>query len=457
MNLKLPARLLSALLLALPGCTMIPSLPATDASVAGQFPGSDGGAGGVSVADIGWRDFIRDPRLRRLTDIALTNNRDLRVAMLNVEASRAQYRVQRAADFPTVDAGGSFSRQKNGDRISNQFSATGSVSYELDVFGRIRSLNAQALENFLATAEAQRGVRLSLIAELATQYFNWCQIQEQIELANQTLKTINASRELTKSKVEAGGANELDLRSADAQVQSAKVSVISYERQAALAVNALTLLLGQPMPADLPPRKPLGNSAILTNIRAGLPSDLLLLRPDILEAEHTLRAANANIGAARAAFFPSISLTGSTGTSSVEVQDLFAKGTGSWGFNPRISVPIFSGGANRANLDAAQIRTRTEAARYEKSIQTAFREVADALAANASYRRQLEAQALLIEAQQKRYDLADARYREGLDDYLNVLSAQQDLYGSQQSLLQIRADILTNMTALYKALGGGWK
>jgi multidrug efflux system outer membrane protein len=240
-------------------------------------------------------------------------------------------------------------------------------------------------------------------------------------------------------------------------VQSAKVSVISYQRQADLAENALTLLIGQPMPADLPPRKPLDNSAILTNLHAGLPSDLLLRRPDILEAEHTLRAANANIGAARAAFFPTISLTGSTGTSSVEFENLFAEGTGSWGFNPRISVPIFNGGANKANLDVAKIRTRTEAARYEKTIQTAFREVADALAARDSYRRQLEAQTLLIEAQQKRYDLADSRYREGLDDYLNVLSAQQDLYGSQQSLLQTRADILTNLTSLYKALGGGWK
>ncbi|MES2705854.1 MAG: efflux transporter outer membrane subunit [Verrucomicrobiota bacterium] len=458
MTSKLSA-LLPALLLALPGCTMIPPLATPDPSVAEQFPGGGGAAdGGGNVPDIGWREFVRDPRLRRIADIALTNNRDLRVAMLNVEESQAQYRVQRAANYPTVDAGGNFSRQNNGNVTGNQFSATvASVSYELDLFGRVRSLNAQALENFFSTAEAQRSVRLSLVAEITTQYFNWCQAQEQIELAKQTLATISESHALTKSMVDAGGTNELDLRSADAQVQSAKISVISYERQAAQAENSLTLLAGQPLPHDLPARRPLDSGAVLANLHPGLPSDLLLRRPDILEAEHTLRAANANIGAARAAFFPSVSLTGSTGSSSVEFSDLFGTNTGSWGFSPRITVPIFNGGANKANLDIARIRTRSEAARYEKTIQTAFREVADALIARDSYRRQLEAQVLLIEAQQKRYDLADARYRQGLGAYLDVLSAQQDLYSSRQSLLQTRADILTNLTALYKALGGGWK
>ncbi|MDB6133892.1 MAG: efflux system, outer rane lipoprotein NodT family [Verrucomicrobiales bacterium] len=455
---RFPA-LLSALLLTLPGCTMIPSLPVTDPSVADQYPGGSGGAadGARSASEISWREFVRDPRLRRILDIALTSNRDLRVAMLNVEESRAQYRVQRASDFPTMDAGGSFSRQRNGRVISNQFSANASVSYELDLFGRVRSLNAQALENYLSTAEAARGVRLSLTAEVITQYFNWCQIQEQLALANRTLALVSESRAVTKSMVDAGGSNELDLRSADAQVQSARISIISYERQAAQAENALTLLAGQPLPADLPARRALDSGALLSNPHPGLPSDLVLRRPDILEAEHTLRAANAAIGAARAAFFPSLSLTGSAGSSSVELNDLFGTNTGSWNFSPRLTVPIFSGGANKASLDAAKVRTRTEVARYEKAIQTAFREVADALTANASYRRQLGAQILLIEAQQKRYDLAEARYRQGLDTYLNVLSAQQDLYSSQQSLLQTRADLLINLTALYKALGGGWK
>lgn len=450
--------LLPVLFLALPGCTLISAVPGTDATVSGTFPGGGESPAGSPASDIGWREFIRDPRLRALTDLALSNNRDLRVAMLNVEESHAQYRVQRSADFPTVEAGGNFARQKSGSSTGNQFSATAlSVSYELDLFGRVRSLNAQALENYLATEEAQRAARLSLVAELASQYFAWCQSQEQISLAEQTLKTVSESRALTNAMVEAGGTQELDLRTADAQVQNARINVITAERQAAQAQNALVLLVGQPLPGNLPARRTLESGSVLQNISSGLPSDLLLRRPDILQAEHTLKAANANIGAARAAFFPAVSLTGSAGTSSAEFDNLFGTNTGTWGFSPRVTVPIFNGGSNKANLDVARIRTRTEAARYEKTIQTAFREVADALIARTSYQRQMDAQSLLIEAQQKRYDLAEARYRQGLDAYLNVLSAQQDLYSSRQSLLQTRADSLTNLTTLYKALGGGWK
>ena len=446
------------LLLALPGCTMIPSYQRPEAPVAGQYPGAGKDARNAGIPEMAWRDFFRDARLKKMVELALLNNRDLRVAMLNVEESRAQSRIQRAAGYPTLDAGGDFSRRKSGGQISNQFTATAAnVSYELDLFGRVRSLNAQALEQYLATAEAQRGARLSLVAEVASQYFIWCQTLEQLELAKQTLAAVSESQDLTKSMVDAGGTNELDLRSAESQVQTSRINVITFERQSAQAENLLVLLTGQPLPANLPARRALGTANVLADIPAGLPSDLMLSRPDILEAEHALKAANANIGAARAAFFPSVSLTGSTGSSSAEFSKLFGTNTATWGFSPQIIVPIFNGGRNKASLDVAKIRTRTEAARYEKTIQTAFREVADALVARKSYQQQIAAEELLITSQQKRFDLADARYRQGLDTYLNVLSAQQDLYSSRQSLLQTHADSLTNLTRLYKALGGGWK
>jgi multidrug efflux system outer membrane protein len=446
------------LLLALPACTMIPPYQRPEAPVAAAYPGSGKAAPGAGVPDLAWRDFFRDARLKKIVELALANNRDLRVAVLNVEESRAQSRIQRAAGYPTLEMGGDFSRRKSGGQTSNQFTATAaSVSYELDLFGRVRSLNAQALEQYFATEEAQRGARLSLVAEVATQYFTWCQTREQLELAQQTLAAVSESYNLTKSMVDAGGTNELDLRSAESQVQTSRINIIAFERQSAQAENLLVLLAGQPLPAHLPARRPLGTAHLMADIPAGLPSDLILNRPDILEAEHTLKAANANIGAARAAFFPGISLTGSSGSSSTEFSKLFGTNTATWGFSPQIKVPVFNGGSNQATLDVAKIRTRTEAARYEKTIQTAFREVADALAARESYQRQTGAQELLITAQQKRFDLADARYRQGIDTYLNVLSAQQDLYSSRQSLLQTRADSLTNLASLYKSLGGGWK
>jgi len=262
---------------------------------------------------------------------------------------------------------------------------------------------------------------------------------------------------LNKATFDAGASSELDLRTAEGQIQSAKINLLTYDRTREQTLNQLALLIGQPIPTNLPPAQPFTESGLLAQIPVGLPSELLLQRPDIFQAEHALKAANANIGAARAAFFPTISLTASVGTSSTEFEKLFGSGTGVWSFSPQVTVPIFTAGQNKAALDVAQVSRQIEVANYQKAIQTAFREVSDALVARRSYRQQLDEQALLIAAQKRRYELANLRYRQGEDTYLNVLSAQQELYGAQQSQLQARFQKLSSEISLYKALGGGWK
>jgi multidrug efflux system outer membrane protein len=389
--------------------------------------------------------------------------------MLNVEQSRAQYRIERSAFFPNVQGSAGFSRSRSSGSVTNTgqtlsgFTANewtasvGVTSYEIDFFGRVRSLTAQALEKYFAQEEARRSAQITLVSQVATQYFTWCQDEEQVQLAQQTLTAVQASYDLTKSSFDAGAVTELDLRTAEAQVQTAKVNILTYQRQSAQALNNLVLLTGHPLPPALPERRLLSDHHVLASIPSGLPSSLLELRPDILQAEHTLKAANANIGAARAAFFPSVTLTGAAGTATADFSNLLGKNTSTWNFSPQVTVPIFNGGNLRASLDVAKISARIEVANYEKAIQTAFREVADALVARRIYAQQIEAQEALVTAEQKRYDIANTRYRQGADTYLNVLSAQQDLYNAQQSLLQTRFDNLSNQITLYKALGGGWK
>jgi outer membrane protein, multidrug efflux system len=440
------------------GCTMIPHYERPAAPVAAQYPGVGETQAAAAASDIAWRDFIAEERLKKLIELALANNRDLRVALLNVEQTRAQYRITRSASFPAIDAGGGFTRQRAAGITAQQWSAEiGTTAYEIDLFGRVRSLNAQALERYFATEEAQRSAQISLLAEVAVQYFALRQAEEQLLLARQTLAAVEESYNLNKATSEAGATSELDLRTAEGQVQTAKINVLTYEREQAQAANALVLLIGQPLPDDLDTPRAFGDTKMLADIPAGLPSELVQRRPDILEAEHTLKAANANIGAARAAFFPAISFTGSIGSASPELGGLFGSGTGTWTFAPQISVPIFTGGQLRASLDVAQVSTRIEVANYERAIQSAFREVADALVANSSYATEIEAEAALINAQQIRFDLANARYRQGEDSYLNVLSAQRDLYSAQQGLLQAQYNKLASQVSLYKALGGGWK
>jgi multidrug efflux system outer membrane protein len=457
----------------LAGCTLAPKYERPAAPVSTNWPGStlsDGNVSGGSttnaVADIAWRDFFQDPRLQQIIGLALTNNRDLRVAVLNVEVSRAQYRIRRADLLPHVDAAGGFARQRlpkyqvsSGDSaINNQYSlGLGTTSYELDLFGRIRSLKAQALENYFATEEARRNVQIALVAEVAVQYLNGLELDAQLAVARQTLASVQAAYDLNKQSYDVGNASELDLRSAEAQVQAAKVSIAGYEQLRNQSENALTLLVGETLPTNLPPAQPLDEQKLLTDLPPGLPSDLLQRRPDILAAEHELKAANANIGAARAAFFPAIKITADAGVSSQQLSQLFASGSGTWLFNPQITLPIFAAGQNKANLDVAKLNKQIEIANYEKTIQTAFREVADALAAKSYLDEQIASQEKLVAAEQGRYDLSDARYRNGADNYLSVLLAQQDLYSAQQNLVALRFSRLSNLIGLYQALGGGWR
>ncbi|KVD29588.1 efflux transporter outer membrane subunit [Burkholderia ubonensis] len=458
------------------GCTMAPHYQRPDAPVAQAFP--SGGvyatqpaaaagarsANGQAATDIGWREFFVDPRLQRLIEIALNNNRDLRVAVLNIAAARAQYQITRADLFPTLDAVGTGDRQRlpnaltavPGRNITTTYNVGLQASWELDLFGRLQSLKDQALAKYLATAQARKASEIALVAQVADQYLTVLSTDDLLKVTENTLKTAQASYDLTKLKFDNGTGSELDLRQAQTIVETALANQQAQARARAQAVNALVLLIGQPLPDDLPPGLPLDAQNFLTDIPAGLPSDLLTRRPDIMEAEQNLLAANANIGAARAAFFPRISLTGAFGTASPTLGGLFKAGTAAWSFAPQITMPIFEGGANLANLDLANVQKRIEIANYEKAIQSAFREVADGLAARGTYDQQIAALQRNEHAQQRRYDLSDLRYKNGVDSYLSVLTAQTDLYAAQQTLINARLARWTNLVDLYRALGGGW-
>ena len=448
------------------GCTMAPKYQRPAAPVAGAWAnGTLTGNTTNRTADLDWREFFEDPRLRQLIGLALTNNRDLRIAALRVEQTRAQYRIRRSDLFPSLQGDASLRRSKasgtvsefNGGSITSVYSVDVGASYEVDLFGRVRSLKAEALESYLSTEEARRSVQIALISEVATEYLTQLRLREAKAVAAQTLEAVQTSYALIKRSFELGAASELDLRTAEGQIQTVRVNSADFLRQLAESENALAVLIGQPLPADLPAGQPFRQQRLLTDLPAGIPSEVLQRRPDILAAEHTLQAANADIGAARAAFFPRIMLTGSYGTASAKLSDLFAGPSETWSFSPQITVPIFNYGANFAKLDTSKINRNIELATYEKSIQTAFREVADALAARSILDDKLKAQELLLGAQQKRFDLTNARYQQGVDSYLAVLLAQQDLYSAQQNLLQFQAARLLNAVALYRSLGGGWK
>ncbi|WP_116809184.1 AdeC/AdeK/OprM family multidrug efflux complex outer membrane factor [Steroidobacter cummioxidans] len=448
----------------LAGCTMAPTYERPAAPVAAEFPEPAGDANST-IADLQWREFYADPKLRELIDLALTNNRDLRVAILNIDQARAQYRIQRSESFPKIDAVVS----ENASRVPSSASAFGQTmtlrpvsanialsSYELDVFGRVRSLNGQALQKFLATSEARKATQISLISEVANAYLTWAADLEQLALAQQTLKSQSESYDLTKRRFELGSASELTLRQIQTSVDTARVNVATYTRLIAQDRNALVLLLGTAVPENLTPTSLSDTVSSVADLPAGLPSDLLTRRPDILQAEHELKAANFNIGAARAAFYPRITLTASAGTSSSDLNGLFEPGSGAWSFVPQISIPLFAGGANRANLDAAHVGRQIEVAQYEHAIQTAFREVADALAERNTLGDQLAARQSLVEATSTSFRLSQARFDRGVDSYLDVLDSQRSLYTAQQGLIDARLQKLTNTVTLYKTLGGGW-
>ena len=442
-------------------CNLEPSLQKPGVEV---VPVSFSGHGGGSAsATLDWKSFFTDPRLKKLVGAALENNRDLRVAALNVEQARAQYGISRSALFPTIDLSATGSRQRTpGSTVTggtavesrNYDVSVGLVSYELDLFGRVRSLNRAALESYFASDAARVGVQISLVAEIASQYFTERALLEQIELSESTLGAVSQTYDLTRKRLDAGDVSELDARSVEIQVQTAKANLATYHQLLSTTRNALVFLTGSSLPDNLPGRSL--EQGLVADLKAGMPSDLLTRRPDILEAEHNLRAANANIGAARAAFFPRITLTGGAGTASRSLGDLFQSGSSAWSFAPQVSVPIFDGGYNKANLEVAEARKQIGVAQYEKSIQTAFREVSDGLAARSGLNERIKAYEGLVEAQQRRFDLADTRYKQGVDSYFEVLDAHQDLYAARQILIDLRLARLTNAVGLYKALGGGW-
>lgn len=446
------------------GCSLIPDYQRPASPVDSLWPSEAGGAQtATAAADLDWRMFFKDPALQGLIDTALANNRDLRVAALNVEAYAAQRQIQRSALFPSVTADGGATRQRlpgslssSGEpSISSQYSATVGASWELDLFGRLRSLDEQALQQYFATEEARRATQIALVASVANAWLTLQADQELLQLTQDTLKTYQQSFALTQRSYDVGVADALALAQARSAVESAQVSLAQYSRQVAQDRNALVVLLGSGKAGGLPAGQPLDDD-LLQEVPAGLPSDLLQRRPDLRQAEHQLQAANANIGAARAAFFPSVSLTANAGSLSPDLAGLFDAGSGSWLFQPSISLPIFNAGKLRASLDYAELQKDIQVASYEKAIQTAFQEVADGLAARATYQQQLEAQRALVKTNEEYYRLAERRYRTGVDSYLTLLDAQRQLFSVRQQLIGDRLAQLTSEVELYKALGGGW-
>jgi multidrug efflux system outer membrane protein len=444
-------RLATMTVMALGACTLAPKYERPALPVANQFPGS----GTLVAADQGWRTVFGDPRLQALIALALRNNRDLRIAALNVEETRAQYRIERAGLFPEVDATGRASFQR-GTALAPRYTVGASASYELDLFGRVRSLTAAALQEYLSTQEAHRAAHLALVGEVASQYLRERAYDEQEQLAERTLAVATEFASLSQRLLEAGSRSELDFRAAEAQVASARSEVARLTRLREQATNALAVLVGQALPASLPAPRPLESQAIVAELGAGVSSEILLRRPDVLAAVLALQAANANVGAARAAFFPTISLTAFAGFASSALASLFTAGAATWTFAPQLSVPLFTGGRNAANLDVAKVRTRIEVARYEQAIQVAFREVADALVARKYLDEQLAAVVARVDAEEKRDEISDQRYRGGIESYLSVLDAHRDLYVAQTQLIEVRLSRLQTLAELYRALGGGW-
>jgi multidrug efflux system outer membrane protein len=378
-----------------------------------------------------------------------------------VQQIRDQYRIVQYAFVPTFQINGSGLRQRelatSNDYINvRNYNASVNTAYELDLFGQIRSLKAQVLEQYLATEEASRSAQITLVTEVAVQYLTERALDEQLDLLKQTLKSVDSYYELINKSYQLGNSSALDLRLAQTQVETAKAAMANYQRQSAQAQDALVLLIGQSMPLGRSDPMPLESQDFMEDLPVGISSDLIERRPDILEAQQQLKAANANIGAVRASFFPVITLTASDGTASVQLAKLFTKGTQVWSFSPQISLPLFNQSTNFANLNAAEVSKNIQIAQYEKAIQAAFSEVSDAIAARDTLNEQINAQRDLVAAQHERYVLEQARYRNGIDNYLSVLLAQQDLYNAQESLIQVSLDRLTNLISLYKALGGGW-
>lgn len=461
MRKPLMASLALAVSLVLSGCsTLEPRSTDVAPAIPSQWPATaTAGAqtATADVADIGWRDFFVDPRLQAVINQSLDNNRDLRVAVLNVERARAQYRIQRADRVPAIGVQGQMTRSGGDAPVTEQFSANlGVVEFELDLFGRVRNLSQAALQQYFAEAANRRSAQLSLVAEVANAWLTLGADSEQLRIAQATLATYEDSLRLTEARRQLGGASALELSQTRTLVETARTDVARFAGQVAQDRNALVLLAGGPIDASLLPQAEVTDVASVRPLPAGVPGDVLLRRPDVMAAEHVLLSANANIGAARAAFFPSISLTGNIGSASSELSGLFDSGTQVWSFIPKLNLPIFQGGKLRANLGMATADRDIALAQYEKAIQSGFREAADALALNESLDAQLSSQQALVAAAEQAQQLSQARYDAGLDSFLTLLDARRTAYTARQSLVSTQLARQSNQVALYKVLGGGW-
>ncbi|MBR0564786.1 efflux transporter outer membrane subunit [Azoarcus sp. L1K30] len=450
----------------LTACSLTPPLQRPPAPVPSSFPATaQTPASGVPASALGWRAMFGDPRLQRLIDLALTNNRDLRLAALNVEATRSMFNIQQATRLPSVSLDGSRTRERavapgndgqSPREVSNQVAVNvGTSAFELDLFGRVGSLSDAALARYLASEQGRDAAQIALVGAVAEAYFAQRLADEQLQLTEHTLADWQQSLELARLLKQAEQNSSLDVAQAEGQVALAEADREARRRALARADNALQLLVGSELPGDLPAGLPLERQSVIAQLPAGLPADLLLNRPDLRQAEQALVAANADIGAARAAFFPQISLTASFGYASTSLGGLFDPARQVWRFAPQISQPLFQGGRLRAELRLAEVRKSEAVAQYERAIQTAFREVADTLAGTATFERQTEAQLRAVTAAKRRLYLSDLRYRAGVDGRLELLDAQRQLQVERQTLLELRRAEIANRVALYKSLGGG--
>jgi len=448
------------LALAMAGCVnLAPKYQRPVAPVATAFPTVEGTVSSgnpvapVAPVNTSWQQFFADARLQQLISLSLANNRDLRVAILNIEQARAAYQIQRSERFPAINAAATGNRVK-GSTSTYQVGLS-VTAFELDLFGRVRNLSDAALAQYLATEEARKTTQISLVAQVANTYLTFLADEELLGLTQQTLKTREESLRLSQLRFENGVSSKLDLDQAISLVEQARTTLAQAQRQRAQDINLLTLLVGQPLPDNLPQGLTLAQTN-LPDLPAGLPSDLLASRPDIRSAEQQLIAANANIGAARANYFPNIQLTGSAGSASTQLSGLFKSGSYGWTFAPQAILPLFDFGARRAGVESATAGRDIAVAQYERAIQTAFREVADALAGQATFSEQLRAQQAVAAAEADRFNLSDLRYRSGTASYLDLLDAQRSLFTAQQQAIEANLARLQNQVTLYRVLGGGW-
>lgn len=450
----------------LSSCSLIPAYHRPDMSVSSTYPVAGGGSG-PAASDVGWKQFFKDPALQQLIALGIANNRDLQVSVLNVEKAQAQYQLSRASLFPTINGNASFERLHTPRDLSaapnfREYSiGAQAVSWELDLFGKIRSQAASQRQLYLSQAATAQAAQMALVAQIGSQYYTWLADREALQIAQSSAAADLHSLSLVQLELRNGIGTAMTVAQAQSTYDTAQSNVAQYQRQVEQDMNNLVLLIGSPLPptviAEMEKRDGLSQEPALARLPAGLPSELLTRRPDIQAAEHELLAANANIGAARAAFFPSITLTASGGTASPSLDRLFTAGQGSWAFEPQLTIPIFTGGQNIANLDVAKIEKKIQIADYQKAIQSAFRDVANGLSARQTYDSEVTAQQNLVDADTRYYNLSQMRFQAGVDNYLNVLVAQNALLSARLTLVNLKlAQQLTEIN-LYNALGGGWE